>query len=157
MQKFADKYHARMSNSYRAFFELLQANKEVIPVLQRAVEDQIAKEGEADQVLRQLQNDLSKMDRVLERIKDATSQIGGGVGHLMEEQYTMDETVQDLAQLTTVAQLPAIALKADSKTISEVLENVDMPAFEEAVQEVSHDRLIFMLGAIERVVGKKRA
>jgi hypothetical protein len=32
----------------------------------------------------------------------------------MEEQATMDEAVQDLAQLTTVAQLPAIALKADS-------------------------------------------
>lgn len=155
--RYAKKYHEAMKDAFYPFREYVRLTEQILPALSNALgHARITANEEQRQALADLKKNLDQMERAIQKINNDLDAAGAATGHLQESQSGLTAIEHDLADLTTLAQYPEYAIRGSVEYNREILEAIELPIYEQALQEIELDRLLLIKAAVNRVVNQKR-
>lgn len=153
---FQHRYTQRMFRAFGRLDDSLREQEQAIQNLKSGVEAVDGIMLQDSDILARVITALADMSKLHDKIRIEMSKIGGATGHLMESGEVLHDTSTQFADLTTLAQYGELAPLASVGYNRDVLQNVELPIFEEALGAIELDRLLLIEAAISRVINKKR-
>lgn len=152
----SQKYRERMFNAYNRLEQALAQAEAALPLLTEALTQQRQAETEMDPDLQEILKLVQQVIRANDKFKAALGQAEAGVGHLQESGASLEDSREELAHLATLSQYHELAPVSSTSWNRQHLERVELPVWEQALQEIDPDRLLLLKAAVQRVVGKQR-